>query len=1146
MMRSPDPVRVAAALVILGCAAAPPSFAQTSGALRITEIVVTPTAGEFVEILNTGDSTIDLSQVYLTDGTFAGGGTFYYNIVTGDLDAAGGGGFSDWHARFPSGATIAPGEYQTVAMGDGATGFFATYGVLPTYEVCDTDGAVADMEEALAGSINCDANSPGLTNGGEVVIMYQWDGVSDLVGDIDYAVWGDRDEAVDKTGVAIDGPDGDDVASAYLADTPVASQSVVAGGAHGSGDSFTRADLDEGTEVQSGGNGVDGADETSENLADTFCIAAVTPGAAGECPPPPTGELVINEIHADPAGDIAGDANGDGTRDGTQDEFVELVNAGALPLDISDWSIADGFGERHRFASGTVLPAGCGVIVFGGGAPTGTFGDFLVTTASSGALGFNNDGDSVIVSDASGGVVAEVSYGGEGGDDQSLTRDPDLTGAFVQHTVATGAGGALFSPGTRVDGSAFGGCSGPVITLISEIQGAAHRSPLEGQTVTVEAVVTAVADNGFYVQEEDADADGDIATSEGLFVFTGGAPAVIVGDLVQMTDVVEEFRPAEDRVTITEFAFPTVSVVSSGNPLPTPVVLGVDRVQPTQIIDNDSIDTIDIEVEGSFDVDEDGIDFYESLEGMRVQANDLVVSGATTVFGSPTPGNAEVYTLADNGAGAGPRTLNGGIHIRPDDFNPENLILNNALVQLPLEVKAGDLIPGAVVGVISSNFGKYFLLPDAPLPSAVDGGLVPAVTSLTGDAARLTVASFNVENLDPEDGDGDADIGDGRFDAIAAVVVTNLGAPDIIGLQEVQDDSGSLNDGITTGDLTAATLIAAIESAGGPTYAYLEVAPFDLDNGGQPGGNIRTAFLYNPARVQFVPRGNAGAGDAVDAVDGPGVPDLTLSPGLIDPSQFVDSRKPTAAEFRFNGRTVFVVSNHWNSKGGDTSLFDILQPPVLFSETERLVQAAATAGFVTDVLTLDPQANVVVLGDLNDFEFSPPVQLLLDAGLTNLVEAVPADDRYSFVFNGNSQVLDHVLVSDALIAAGAELDMVHVNVDFPETADRAADHDPLVARLNLPPSSIETILYLNDAVLAGDIVGTAPRPELRVALYRRLLAQLQGRLAQGQTAAACAILAAATSLADGGADDFVTGAGTVELQDRLASIGNGLDCAAAR
>ena len=177
------------------------------------------------------------------------------------------------------------------------------------------------------------------------------------------------------------------------------------------------------------------------------------------------GDMVINEIHADPASGLAGDANGDGTRDSSDDEFVEIYNASGGDLDLNGWTLSDGFGLRHTFPGGSVVMAGCSVVVFGGPTPTGTFGGSLVQTASSTALGLNNSGDTVTLNDGTTDIAIQT-YGSEGGDNQSLTRDPDITGAFVKHSVATGSGGSLWSPGTMIDGSAFGGCGPPPLAGI--------------------------------------------------------------------------------------------------------------------------------------------------------------------------------------------------------------------------------------------------------------------------------------------------------------------------------------------------------------------------------------------------------------------------------------------------------------------------------------------------------------------------------------------------------------------------------------------------------------------------------------------------------------------------------------------------------
>jgi hypothetical protein len=130
---------------------------------------------------------------------------------------------------------------------------------------------------------------------------------------------------------------------------------------------------------------------------------------------------------------------------------------------------------------------------------------------------------------------------------------------------------------------------------------------------------------------------------------------------------------------------------------------------------------------------------------------------------------------------------------------------------------------------------------------------------------------------------------------------------------------------------------------------------------------------------------------------------------------------------------------------------------------QRNQQATIVAGFVQQILAVDANANVVVLGDLNDFEFSPPLGILKAAGLTPLVETLPPDERYTYVFQGNSQVLDHIMASGALLAAGAEYDVVHVNAEF---AAQTSDHDPEVARFFLPRAELTSRFSIRSTALA--------------------------------------------------------------------------------
>jgi len=170
------------------------------------------------------------------------------------------------------------------------------------------------------------------------------------------------------------------------------------------------------------------------------------------------GDVVINEFLADPATDISGDANGDGVISSSQDEFIEIVNITDHEIDISGWIIYVDTNLRHTFPEGTILRAGCGMVVFGGGTPTGDFGGCLVQVASTGSLVLLNTGATIKLLDGSV-IIAAYDYTYDiANDDQSLTRDPDYTGVFTRHSLVPAANGALFSPGTKVDGSPFPGC----------------------------------------------------------------------------------------------------------------------------------------------------------------------------------------------------------------------------------------------------------------------------------------------------------------------------------------------------------------------------------------------------------------------------------------------------------------------------------------------------------------------------------------------------------------------------------------------------------------------------------------------------------------------------------------------------------------
>ncbi len=583
----------------------------------------------------------------------------------------------------------------------------------------------------------------------------------------------------------------------------------------------------------------------------------------------------------------------------------------------------------------------------------------------------------------------------------------------------------------------------PEIATIEQIQGTSHISPLNGKMVAgVLGVVTVVGRNGYWIQSSTPDADN--ATSEGLYVYSGNAViTVAVGDNVSVAGSISEYRPGKGaNLTTTELTGPTVTVISSDNALPKPVVLGVDRIAPQQVIEEGQPWNVEYE-NVPFRPETDAIDFYESLEGMLAAVRDAKVVGVTKSFGEMTvvPGQNVDATTTPRG---------GVLYSGYDHPNAMRVQLDDALLPWGAMPKAsvGDSIAGNTVGVIDYSYNNPKLEVTAT-PMLTLGGLQREITKRQSNN-QLAVSTFNVENLAP----GDAQI---KFDRLAGQVVNNLKSPDILALEEIQDNSGAAKDGTVDSTMTSDKLIAAITAAGGPAYTARWVNPQDLKDGGAPGANIRQVFFYRADReVGFVtaPAGDATTAESLTIIDGK--PHLALNPGRITPTNeaWTDSRKPLAGEFTFRGKTVFVIANHFSSKGGDDPLFGRWQQPVRFSEDDRHLQAQEVRTFLDQLLAADAGANVVVLGDINDFEFSQTVDIMVGSGskaIVDLPRTLPVKERYSYVYEGNSQVLDQILISQALTKAppGAmypayDYDIVHTNSEF---WDQDSDHDPQVVRL---------------------------------------------------------------------------------------------------
>jgi predicted extracellular nuclease len=592
------------------------------------------------------------------------------------------------------------------------------------------------------------------------------------------------------------------------------------------------------------------------------------------------------------------------------------------------------------------------------------------------------------------------------------------------------------------------------VTRIGQVQGAAHLSPYAGQPVKVEGIVTArrtAGGRGVWVQDPTPDASA--ATSEGVFVFTNLAPAAEIGNHVRVIGTVSEFRPGADpdNLTITQInaANANVTTLSTGNELPPPTVLGLGgRTPPTEVIDDDGAGNV--ETGGVFDPADDAIDFYESLEGMILQVDDGSVVGPTRSFG-------EITLLPDAGVwSTGLRTPRGGILLGGyADPNPERITVDDEILRdlapPPRPAKAmpdmnvGDELSSSVVGPLDYSFSNY-KIQATTTPTFVPGGLVRETTDAP-DANQVSFGTFNVENLagtDPQ----------AKYDDLATLIVDNLRAPDILGIEEVQDNDGvggGTESTVVDASVAWTRLIAAIQAAGGPSYQYRQIDPVDDQDGGAPGGNIRVGFLFRTDRgVSFVDRPGGSPTTETTIVGKKHEPQLSASPGRVGTQSdaFIDTRKSLAAEFDVRGKTVFAVVNHFSSKGDDQPLFGPAQPPTRVSETARHGQAQLVNDFVDAILARDDQAKIVVLGDINDFEFSETTDILEGGVLTSLVKTLPRNERYSYVFEGNSQVLDQILLSARLqqLPYRPAYDVVHLNSEFAD-AIQASDHEPSVVRL---------------------------------------------------------------------------------------------------
>ena len=425
--------------------------------------------------------------------------------------------------------------------------------------------------------------------------------------------------------------------------------------------------------------------------------------------------------------------------------------------------------------------------------------------------------------------------------------------------------------------------------------------------------------------------------------------------------------------------------------------------------------------------------------------------GGYTIAGDPPIGPPDTADdLEDD-------TIQGGRHLHDGDVNPDIIELDwtgwadAPPTGLTQNATMGDLL-GDVTGIIDFDFtDRKLFVTDMEPGGFVNGGIpVQETTGLGDDSRALTVATFNVENLDP--GDGAA-----RFTALANAMANNLNAPDIICIEEMQDNNGATASGGADASTTWQMLVNALNLATGANYQWVDQEPVAGAEGGEPGGNIRVGFLYNTDRVQLgdldanatlaerrmytdrIGDGTRDAGDLIAYSD-------NMLGGEINTADWTTTRKSLLGEFTFNGNTVYVTANHWPAKGGSGDFWQFNQnigtgDPDNSDWAQRNEVGQDVYSMMNLIQTGNPNAGIVAGGDFNDFYFYRPLTTVTGhtlangtarvggARFENLTLTLTEAERYTYTFDGRSQAIDHVIVN-TLLSGVATYDVVHLNTGY--------------------------------------------------------------------------------------------------------------------
>ena len=531
----------------------------------------------------------------------------------------------------------------------------------------------------------------------------------------------------------------------------------------------------------------------------------------------------------------------------------------------------------------------------------------------------------------------------------------------------------------------------PVDRPFEAVRGDGFESPLVGQNIRTQGVVSAINGVGLFIQPEDAAAG---AVTGGLLVRTRNTSGIRPGDIVEVEGRVHEQRNRDapyDR-SVVELVKGRAKVVGKGE-LPEAITIG-------------GTDTPEIPADPKA-----ATEYWRGLLGQRVQVPPGVAVAPSNRFG-------DLAVVPDDWQPKGAfRTPEGGVVMPDGEWNHQvvGMKFRKHLGESP-EVAVGDRIAGGE-GVVIYRSGSFQVELSKPLEVAAAEPRPAPITRLVSEPGKMTIAGVNALNMHP----GETE----RAEALAERIVQGLQSPDVIALQEIQDNDGPTKSQVVDADETYEMLIQHIRDAGGPEYAWFDIPPQNGQDGGQPGGNIRNGFLYRPDRVEVNDRSVERIGDGMASFD--------------------NSRKSLVAEFEFEGRRLLVVNNHLASRRGSSPWTADLDEPVVGKAEQRLGQAEAIRAYVDQRRAADPELEVLMIGDMNDGASSPTVKALAKDGYKEFTDDLPPEQRFDYNYRGTLQVLQPVIGSPG-IKDRTETEILHDSVF---RGIKSSDHDPVIVRVDM-------------------------------------------------------------------------------------------------